>query len=460
MTKYFQVLSISLLCLHAWQPVIAQGLRLAPTPALSIRAASAVDSKETTSSVIQADFIVAIVNSEPITNNDVKTRLIRYERRLAAQGGALPSRVDLAREILEDIIREKLQLNLVKESGIRVDDRAVDTAVQTFATQNNISVAELKTRSSADGIGYNQIRADIQNQLLIQKLREKEVLGGIAISDSDINAFIKEQLSTNTSAELTIDLAQILISIPEGATPAQIQILQSRADRLFARAKAGDDFFKLAQENSDAKDARSGGQMGLRTADRYPTLFTEATKDLKVGEITGPVRSGAGFHLLKLLEKQLPNSNSFAVTQTMPRHILLRTGPSLSESTAIAKLLDVKKRIESRAIDFATAAKETSQDGSAAAGGDLGWSNPGQFVPEFENVMDQLPIGKISAPLVSRFGVHLLLVEERRQSQLNAAEQRDVARNVLREKKFDEAYANWIRELRGNAYVEYRDNQP
>jgi peptidyl-prolyl cis-trans isomerase SurA len=409
---------------------------------------------------VQADFIVAIVNSEPVTNNEVKTRLIRYERRLASQGAALPSRIDLAREVLEDIIREKLQLKLAKESGIRIDERTIDAAVQTFATQNSIGLAELKTRSSADGIGYTQIRADIQNQLLIQKLREKEVMGGIAISDNDIDAFIKEQLSANPSAELTIDLAQILIAVPENATPAQIQALQNRADRIFVRAKSGEDFYKLAQENSDAKDARAGGQMGLRTVDRYPTLFAEATKDLKVGDIVGPIRSGAGFHLLKLLEKQLPSSNSFAITQTNPRHILLRTGPTLTEGAAKTKLLDLKKRIESRVIDFATAAKETSQDGSAAAGGDLGWANPGQFVPEFENVMDQLPIGKISDPIVSRFGVHLLLVEARRQNQLSAAEQRDVARNVLREKKFDDVYANWIRELRGNAYVEYRDYQP
>jgi peptidyl-prolyl cis-trans isomerase SurA len=200
--------------------------------------------------------------------------------------------------------------------------------------------------------------------------------------------------------------------------------------------------------------------MGLRAVGRYPTLFTEATKDLKVGEIAGPIRSGAGFHLLKLLDKQLPSSSSFAITQTNPRHILLRTGSTLTEGAAKTKLLDLKKRIESRAIDFATAAKDVSQDGSAAAGGDLGWANPGQFVPEFETVMDQLPIGKISEPFVSRFGVHLLLVEARRQNQLSAAEQRDIARNVLRERKFDDVYANWIRELRGNAYVEYRDIQP
>lgn len=451
-------LTLCLLYLQAGQLAFAQGMRLTPTPALSIRAASE-GSKDAAPVILQADFIVAIVNSEPITNNEVKTRLIRYERRLAEQGAALPSRIDLAREVLEDIIREKLQLKLAKVTGIRVDERTLDAAVQTFATQNNISVADLKTRSSADGIGYTQIRADIQNQLLIQRLREKEVTGSIAISDNDIEAFIKDQLSTNSSAELAIDLAQILIAVPDGATAAQVKALQDRATRIFTRAKSGEDFYKLAQENSDAKDARTGGQMGLRAVGRYPTLFTDAAKDLKVGELAGPIRSGAGFHLLKLLEKQLPSSNSFAITQTNPRHILLRTGPTLSESAAKTKLLDLKKRVESRAIDFVTAAKETSQDGSAAAGGDLGWVNPGQFVPEFENVMDKLEIGKISDPIVTRFGVHLLLVQERRQNQLSASEQRDVARNVLREKKFDDAYANWIRELRGNAYVEYRDVQ-
>jgi peptidyl-prolyl cis-trans isomerase SurA len=458
MLKTASRLLLCLTCLHVCNATFAQGIRLAPTPALSTRAPTGDASKNAAPAVLQADFIVAIVNSEPITNNEVKTRLIRYERRLAEQGAILPSRIDLMREVLEDIIREKLQLKLARETGIRVDDRTVEAAVQNFATQNNITVAELQSRSSADGIGYKQIRTDVQNQLLIQKLRERDVLGAINISDTDIDAFIKEQSSSGQSTELNIDLAQILIAIPEGATQTQIQALQDRATRIITRARSGEDFYKLAQENSDAKDAKSGGQMGLRPAERYPTLFTEATKDLKIGETVGPIRSGAGFHLLKLLQKQSPSSNSISVTQTHPRHILLRTNATLTESAAKAKLLELKKRIESGAVSFATAAKETSQDGSAAAGGDLGWASPGQFVPEFEGPMAQLPIGKISDPVVSRFGVHLLIVEERRQSQLSATEQREMARNVLREKKFDDAYSNWIRELRGNAYVEYREN--
>jgi peptidyl-prolyl cis-trans isomerase SurA len=258
---------------------------------------------------------------------------------------------------------------------------------------------------------------------------------------------------------LNLDVAQILIAVPEGANAAKIQSSLERATRIIARARAGEDFYKLAVENSDAKDASTGGQMGLKSADRYPTLFTDATKDLKEGELAGPVRSGAGFHVLKLLTKQVPSNSNFAIVQTNARHILLRTNAALSEDAAKKQLSALKKRIESGAMTFATAAKEVSQDSSAAAGGELGWANPGQFVPEFEGPMGQLDLGKISEPIVTRFGVHLLLVQERRKAQLSNTEQREFARNALREKKFDDAYTNWIGMLRANAYVEYREPQ-
>ena len=455
MLRKFSYQLAGLVCLCAVMvsnPADAQGIRLAPS--LALPAASNAQT-----GVVQADFIVAIVNSEPITNNEIKTRLIRYERRLAEQGAPMPSRADLSREILEDIIREKLQLKLARETGIRVDERTLEAALQNFAKQNNISLNDLRNRSSVDGIGFGQIRADVQNQLLIQKLRERDVSGAIKVSDTEIDSFIKDQLRSEQVAELNLDLAQILIAIPEGANAARVQSALERATRIIARARAGEDFYKLAVENSDAKDASTGGQMGLKSAERYPTLFTEATKDLKEGELAGPIRSGAGFHVLKLLAKQVPSNSNFAIIQTNARHILLRTNAALSEAAAKTQLSALKRRIESGAVSFANAAKEVSQDGSAAAGGELGWANPGQFVPEFEGPMGQLALGKVSEPIVTRFGVHLLVVQERRKAQLSAAEQREVAQNALREKKFDEAYANWIAELRGNAYVEYREPQ-
>lgn len=452
---YFSIIGFACaITLQAAHPVLAQGIQLAPTPTISSRDNSGGPPK-----IIQADFILAIVNSEPITNNEVKTRLIRYERRLAEQGVPMPSRADLSREVLEDIIREKIQLKLARETGIRIDDRTVEAALQNFAKQNNISMSELRNRDSADGIGFAQIRTDVLNQLLIQKLREREVLSAIAISDTDVNEFITKQLRSEQVVDANIDLAQILIAVPEDATPSKVQSAQERATRILNRARAGEDFFKLAVENSDAKDAVTGGQMGLKSVDRYPTLFTEATKDLLQGGLAGPIRSGAGFHVLKVLTKQVPDNNSFTIVQTNTSHILLRSSASQSEDTLKTQLLALKKRIESGAVSFANAAKEVSQDGSASAGGDLGWTNPGQLVPEFEGPMSQLPIGKISDPIATRFGVHLLVVKERRKAQLSDAEQRELARNTLRESKFDEAYTNWIRDLRSNTYVEYRDIQ-
>jgi peptidyl-prolyl cis-trans isomerase SurA len=451
-----------ILCLSSFGSSHAQGIRLAPSSSIAVRV-PVTSPDGTPTAPVQADFILAVVNSEPVTNNEVRARLIRYEQRLASMGAPMPSRLELSREVLEDIINEKLQLQKARDSNVRVDDRTIEAAIQNFATQNKVSVAELRARSSADGVGFAQIRNDIKNQLLIQKLRERDVLGNIEIADSEIEAFLKNEANSNPSGagdgESTIDIAQILVAIPEGATESQILALRDRATRVLNRATSGDDFFKLAQENSDASDAKLGGQMGLRPAERYPTLFTDAIKNIKIGEVVGPIRSGAGFHVLKLLAKQGPSATGLSVTQTNVRHILLKTSATATEAAAKIKLANLKVQIESGKIDFASAAKANSQDASAASGGTLGWASPGLFVPEFENAMDLLAIGKVSDPVVSRFGVHLLLVDARKQTPLSTGEQRDLAKNALRSKKFDDAYANWIRDLRSNAYVEYRNIQ-
>jgi peptidyl-prolyl cis-trans isomerase SurA len=457
LTTVFRAIAC-LFCLCNVAPAVAQGVRLTPSPAIAARA-TPTNSNGAAPAAIAANYIIAIVNSEPVTSTEVRARLIRYEQRLASIGTPMPSRADLTREVLEDVINEKIQLQKARDSNVRIDDRTLDAAVQNFATQNKITVEELRTRSSADGVGFSQIRNDIQNQLLVQKLRERDVLSNIEVNDAEIEAFLKTENSASQAGELTIDIAQILVAVPENATAAQTAALRERAMRIYNRAIKGDDFFKLAQENSDAKDARLGGQMGLRSIERYPTLFAEAVKDSKVADIVGPIKSGAGFHVLQLLAKQAPTAPSLSLTQTSARHILIKTSPTVSEAVAKTKLAALKTQIETGKIDFAAAAKLNSQDASAAVGGALGWASPGLFVPEFENAMNALPIGKLSEPVVTRFGVHLLMVDERKQTPLTANEQRDFAKNALREKKFDDAYANWIRDLRSNAYVEYRDLQ-
>ena len=342
------------LCVCSLSAAYAQGIRLTPSPAV---VTGAQTSNDAAPAVVQANYIVAIVNSEPVTSTEVRARLIRYEQRLAAMGAPMPARSDLSREVLEDVINEKIQLQKARESNVRIDDRTIDAAIQNFANQNKISVTDLRERTSADGIGFTQIRNDILNQLLIQKLRERDVLGNIDISDKDIEAFLKTATTSNQTSEIAIDIAQILVAVPENASEAQILAARERALRIYNKAINGGDFYKLAQENSDAKDARSGGQMGLRSIERYPTLFVEAIKDKKVSDVVGPIRSGAGFHVLQLLAKEVPDNASLTVTQTNARHILLKTGPTMTETAAKAKLSSLISKLNQEKLILQTLQK-------------------------------------------------------------------------------------------------------
>jgi peptidyl-prolyl cis-trans isomerase SurA len=427
---------------------LAQGLR--SSPSLSLGRATQDTSQRS------ADFIVAIVNSEPITNQEVRNRMLQIEQQLSSRGGTLPSRQELFDQVLERLISERTQLQLAKENGIRVENQAIDNAVQNIARQNQMNMDQLSQRMRQDGLDMATLRNSLREELLLQRVREREVEARVRISEPELDAFIREQ-SDSPAGEIEINLAQILIAVPENATEAQVAPLAAKAQRAFDRAKAGEDFAALAREFSDAPGARNnGGEMGLRSADRYPSLFADTTQNLRTGAVAAPVRSGAGFHVLKVLEKRQQGLANLTIPQTRARHILLRTGPQLSESAARERLADLRKRIAA-GLDFATAAKDNSQDGSAREGGDLGWAVPGQFVPEFEEVMNALAPNQISEPLVSRFGVHLIQVLERRERKMDAREQREAARAALREKKLDEAFITWAQDLRARAYVELRE---
>ena len=435
----------------------AQGLRPSSQLRLPDPAARASAPAGSAAAQRQADFIVAVVNSEPITNSEVRTKLLRTEQQLVQQGAPMPPRNELARQVLERLISDKAQLQMARASGVRADDNAVEGAVQTVARQNQISVEELRRRLQADGITYSQFRADLRDELLVSRLRQREVEPRVNVSEQEIDQFLRDQEGTTELSTLALNLAQIVVPVAENATPEQVASLQARAQQVVDRAKAGSDFTALANEFPDSPARANGGQMGLRTADRYPPLFVEATQSLRVGGIAGPVRSGAGFHILKVVEKKQAGMPGSAVTQTRARHILLQVTPQQSESAAVEKLAAFKRRIQAGQADFAALAKENSADGSAKGGGDLGWANPGMFVAEFEKVMNSLAVNQVSEPLVSRFGVHLIQVMERRETQLSPREQRDAGRNLLREKKLEEAYLLWAQDVRGRAYVEYRD---
>ncbi|MCB2017236.1 MAG: peptidylprolyl isomerase, partial [Hydrogenophaga sp.] len=378
------------------------------------------------------DYIVALVNSVPVTNFEVRQRVTRLERQAGAQGQPLPPREELLRLVLEQLVVEQALLQRASEVGVRVDEASVSQAEQSVAAQNKMSVEEFRRRLAAEGMDPVKWRSDLRNQLLLQRLREREVNGQVNVSEADVEAFLRERQSSSAEV-LELNLGHVLISVPESADKQQVQALQARAEEVAGRLRAGGELGALAREYSNGAEVANGGLMGMRPVSRLPDLFVQATRNLPVGGVAGPVRSPAGFHVLKVVEKRQAPIPELSVVQSHVRHILLRTGPQLSQDEAIARLGRYRQQITSGQASFEDLAKQYSQDGSARQGGDLGWAAPGQFVPEFEQAMDALRPGEVSAPVVSRFGVHLIRLEERRQAVLSDREQRDLARELVRE---------------------------
>jgi peptidyl-prolyl cis-trans isomerase SurA len=405
-----------------------------------------------------ADYIVAVVNSEPITNNEVQNLKLRMEKQVVP-GSPMPSAKELTQQALDQLINEKAQLQQARDNSIRIDDTEVDQTEANIARQNQVTKEELYKRVASEGLSVTAFREQLRSQLMISRLREREVDNRARVSDTDVEQFIQTQQAGKPSTGLSYDLnlAMILVAVSENASDKEIADLQDKALQISKRAKAGENFATLAATFSQATDKGAhGGEMGLRPAERYPSLFVDSTQSLTKGDISEPVRSGAGFHILKVLDKKQTELSNTTIVQTRARHILLRLSNELNETAARNRLLTYKQRIQAGS-DFAELARQFSQDGSAQTGGDLGWASPGQFVPEFEEVMGRLRPGQVSDPLVSRFGVHLIQVMERREVPLTLREQREMVRNQLREKKMDEMYSAWVEELRGRAYVELRD---
>ena len=426
--------------------MIFSTLRFAPRTRLLVAAwalaCSAVNAQTaTTNAASGRDFIVAVVDAVPITNHDVNTRVAQMRQQLTQQGRPVPEQGALLRDALERLIGEKAQLQHAKEAGVVIDDAALEQAAARAAEDPK----KLSQRQ----------RQELREQLTLQRLAERNVPARIKISDADIEQAMRERQNATINTNPDLELGHIFIAVPESASEAQVAELQNKAQNALSRIKRGESFGAVAKEVSQSAERDNGGSMGLRPADRYPTLFVEATQKLAVGDMSAVVRSGAGFHVLKLINKR--SANTVTITETRPRHILLRPGGQLSQVAARAQLADYKRDIEAGRADFAKLAQAHSQDASAPGGGDLGWVAPGMFVPEFEEVMNKLQIGQIADPTVSRFGVHLIQVLARREAPVSERELREMVRNKLRDQKYDETYQLWAQEVRGRAYVEYRD---
>lgn len=408
-----------------------------------------------TSASTPRDFIVAVVDSVPITNHDVNVRLELQRTQAAQQGRAILKSDVTLRDVLEKLITEKALLQNAAASGIVIDDEALDLAEQRLAAQNQTSLEAMRAKTIATGSSVEKARKDLQEQLLLQRFVERNVPGRIRITDLEIDNAIKARDSASVTTAAELELAHIFISVPENIGEARVAELRTKAQTALDRVLRGGNFGVIAKEVSQGPEKENNGLMGVRPAERYPSLFMEAVASLRVGEVAPLVQSGAGFHILKLVSKRTVTNAT--ITETRARHILLRPGGQLSQTAARAQLATFKLQIESGRADFAQLAQQHSQDASAAGGGDLGWVAPGMFVPEFEDVMNKLQPGQIADPLVSRFGVHLVQVLARREAPITERELRDLVRNSLREKKYDETYQLWAQEVRGRAYVEYRD---
>lgn len=400
-----------------------------------------------------SDYIVAVVNQEPITHTDVDKRVMRIQDSAPA-GSRLPPTDELREQVLDALINEKVQISYAKTIGMDIPDAEVDAAIEGIAAQNQLSLSDLKRRMAADGLDFERYRASLREQILLQRLREREVIPRIQITEEELSTFMKEDPAGQV--EMALDVAHILIAVPESATPAQIQSLEAKAQGIRDQAAKGANFAQLAKAHSaDPNTREQGGGIGLRNASRLPELFVAAVMKLKVGEVAPLVRSNAGFHVVKLIQRE--NTAEATYTQQRARHILLRTTPQASAEEMSRRMADIRKQIVGGQASFAQMARQHSEDGSGSRGGDLGWASPGQFVPEFEKALNALQPGEISAPVVSRFGVHLIQLIERKEVQLSEQQRREAARAVLRERRFDATYEEWARELRAQAWVEMRD---
>ncbi|MFZ6847830.1 peptidylprolyl isomerase [Undibacterium sp. RuRC25W] len=402
--------------------------------------------------------IAVIVNDEVITKQELNERQAMVERRLKAQGTALPDRADLQKQLLERMIVDRAQLQLAKENGMRVDDVMLDRAMLRMAEQQKMTLQQFRNQVEREGTPYPTFREEIRDDIMMQRIREREVDSKILITESEVDNFLAAEASAKVGKQ-ELSLAHILIRIPENASADQIALRRNRAEEVLQKLRAGGDFAKLAVTYSDSAEALKGGDLGWREQERLPQLFLDAVSKIKSGEFTDIIRSPNGFHIVKLNGQRAANDakpDAAVVQQTHVRHILMKANQIISEAEVLKKMQEMKQQIVSKAATFEDLAKANSADGSAAKGGDLGWIYPGDTVPEFEQAMNKLAINEVSDPVKSPFGYHLIQVTERKTEDQSNDRQRLAARNALRERKADEALQDWLRELRDRTYVEYR----
>jgi peptidyl-prolyl cis-trans isomerase SurA len=426
-------------------------MRIQPTFLLSISLALfPLVSQATNVEVI--DQIAAVVNDEVITKVELDDRYKEIVAQLHQQNTPLPPKDLLQKQLLERMITERAVLQHATSTGIRVDASQIERTVERIASQNHLDLDGLKAALARDGVSFDKFRNDIRNEIMIARVRERDVDDRITVSDGEIDGYLQTQIAQGNDEEFNI--SHILISVPENASPEQVQARRAKAQDLVDQLNKGADFAQLSASYSDAPNALQGGNLGWKSSAQVPTLFLDALKSLKTGEVAPIIKSANGFHIIRLNDKRGLNVN-MVVTQTHARHILIKPSELVSEDDAKNRLLQIRERLEN-GQKFEDLARQYSEDGSASKGGDLGWVNPGDTVPEFEKAMDELKPGELSQPIQTPFGWHLIQVLERRKQDVTQERQKLLARKAIHDRKADEAYQEWVRQLRDSAYVEIR----
>ena len=403
--------------------------------------------------VVPVDRIVAVVNDDVITSNELAERTRLGAAQLRRGGGQLPPAETLQRQVLERMINDLVQVQLAKETGVKVDDATIDKTIQRIADDNNLSMTAFRQALERDGVRYVRFREDMRNELLLARLREREVENAVVVTDAEVETELA-RAAKEQGGDGEFNLQHILVQVPQQATPEQTDVRRRRALQALSELRRGATFAEVSATYSDAPDALQGGNLGWRAAGRLPALFLEALERLKPGEVSDILRSPNGFHIVKLLEKR-GKDKAPAVSQTRARHILIRTKEGTNDADVRQRLARLRERIVA-GEDFAELARVHSEDGTAAKGGELGWISPGETVPEFERVMTGLKVGETSQPVQSPFGWHIVQVLERRTEEMSEERRKLAARQTVRARKADDAYQDWLRQTRDRAFVENR----
>ncbi len=405
------------------------------------------------SRIEELDRIVAIVNEDVIVWSELEERIREVRSQLTSSGTSPPPYHVLQKQVLERLIIERLQLQVADRTGIRVDDNALNAAIADMAQKNNLSLRDFRDILRRDGYDFAEFREQVRDQMRIAQVRQRNVGDRIVVSERDVDNFLANQ-SNRSAPDREYHIAHILVALPEGASAEEIAQAKQRAEGIVARLRGGGDFAQTAVAMSDGQQALSGGDLGWKKTAELPTIFVPVIPNLGIGEVSDPIRSPSGFHIIKVLETR--GNDQYIVNQTLARHILIRPNELISDDDARIRLEQLRARVLG-GEDFGELARSHSDDrGSAIKGGELGWLNPGSLIPRFEEVSDSLAPGEISEPFKTQFGWHIVQVMDRREHDNTEDIVRVKAREQIRERKLEEEGQGWLRQIRDSAYVEYR----